>query len=504
MTEPWNPESHPEARNVLTGLVPTHDYSAKVPFNGRDSAAFSHSMLSTVPILLAGSMAVSMTLTGAVAPVSARPATDPNSSNGNSFGEAASSRIAAAGSRHTQLTHSVTEARALEPAPGVYTVVAGDTVSDIASRFGLSTASVLALNGLGWKTTIFPGQTLRLTSVVASTPRVPVAAPAPVSIAQYIVVRGDTLTHIAERFGVSVASILEANQLSRTSLIFPGQSIAIPVKAGANPAPVPPTEAIARDGERQEPVVTDEVVSSADAIVDSTAVLPEATPVDASGSSPVSGGANSAPQLPPAQAPAPAPAPGAGSYVIKPGDTLSKIAASFGISVASLCSANGLSTSSMIFAGKTLVIPSGTAPAASSDNVTLLTAEGETNARTIIAVGRELGVSDYGIIIALATAMQESSMRNLNYGHLDSVGLFQQRPTSGWGTVAQLTTPSHAARLFYGGPSNPNKGKTRGLLDIAGWQSMSVTQAAQKVQISAYPDAYAKWEASARYWLANL
>jgi hypothetical protein len=158
----------------------------------------------------------------------------------------------------------------------------------------------------------------------------------------------------------------------------------------------------------------------------------------------------------------------------------------------------------MIFAGKTLVIPSGTAPAASSDNVTLLTAEGETNARTIIAVGRELGVSDYGIIIALATAMQESSMRNLNYGHLDSVGLFQQRPTSGWGTVAQLTTPSHAARLFYGGPSNPNKGKTRGLLDIAGWQSMSVTQAAQKVQISAYPDAYAKWEASARYWLANL
>jgi len=100
--------------------------------------------------------------------------------------------------------------------------------------------------------------------------------------------------------------------------------------------------------------------------------------------------------------------------------------------------------------------------------------------------------------------MQESSMRNINYGHLDSVGLFQQRPSSGWGTVAQLTTPQYAARLFFGGPTNPNAGKTRGLLDISGWSSMTVTQAAQKVQKSAHPEAYAKWEASARHWLANL
>ena len=128
----------------------------------------------------------------------------------------------------------------------------------------------------------------------------------------------------------------------------------------------------------------------------------------------------------------------------------------------------------------------------------------ESNAQIIIDVGRSLGVPDRGIIIALAAAMQESSLRNIDYGDRDSVGLFQQRPSTGWGTVAQLTTPSYAAQLFYGGPSNPNKGKTRGLLDISGWQSMTLTQAAQAVQISAYPDAYAKWEASATAWLAQL
>jgi hypothetical protein len=57
---------------------------------------------------------------------------------------------------------------------------------------------------------------------------------------------------------------------------------------------------------------------------------------------------------------------------------------------------------------------------------------------------------------------------------------------------------------FYGGPSNPNKGSTRGLLDIAGWEGLTFTQAAQAVQISAYPDAYAQWESSAQAWLAAI
>ena len=188
------------------------------------------------------------------------------------------------------------------------------------------------------------------------------------------------------------------------------------------------------------------------------------------------------------------------------GDNISKIAKKLGVTVQALLSANGLTTSSIIYAGRTLVNPAAVAavPAGTPGAITLLTAEMEANARVIVSVGRNLGVSDYGIVIALAAAMQESSLRNINYGHLDSVGLFQQRPSSGWGSVAQLTDPAHAAKLFYGGPSNPNAGITRGLLDISGWSALTVTQAAQKVQISAYPDAYAKWETSARFWLSEL
>jgi hypothetical protein len=128
----------------------------------------------------------------------------------------------------------------------------------------------------------------------------------------------------------------------------------------------------------------------------------------------------------------------------------------------------------------------------------------KTNAQTIISVGKNLGVPSYGIIVALAAAAQESGLIDLSSGDRDSVGLFQQRPSTGWGTKAQLLNTTYAAELFYGGPSNPNKGVTRGLLDIPGWQSMSVTQAAQAVQISATPTAYAKWETSARAWFAQL
>jgi hypothetical protein len=73
----------------------------------------------------------------------------------------------------------------------------------------------------------------------------------------------------------------------------------------------------------------------------------------------------------------------------------------------------------------------------------------------------------------------------------------------GWGTPAQILDPEHAVRAFFGGPENPNE-DTRGLLDIPGWKGLTVAQAAQAVQLSAYPDAYAKWEASAVSWLTQL
>ncbi|MCZ0997584.1 C40 family peptidase [Streptomyces mirabilis] len=109
------------------------------------------------------------------------------------------------------------------------------------------------------------------------------------------------------------------------------------------------------------------------------------------------------------------------------------------------------------------------------------------NARTIVATGISLNVPKKGQIIALATAMQESRLRNLNSGDRDSLGLFQQRPSQGWGTAAQIRDPVYASTQFY-----------KHLLAVDGWQQLTVTQAAQKVQRSAYPDAYADWEDLAR------
>lgn len=109
------------------------------------------------------------------------------------------------------------------------------------------------------------------------------------------------------------------------------------------------------------------------------------------------------------------------------------------------------------------------------------------NARTIYAVGRSLGASDRDIQIALITAMQESRLRNLNYGDRDSLGLFQQRPSMAWGSREQVTDPVYAARAFFTGA-----GSNRGLLDIRGRNNMTMSQAAQAVQRSAFPDAYAQ------------
>jgi murein DD-endopeptidase MepM/ murein hydrolase activator NlpD len=113
-----------------------------------------------------------------------------------------------------------------------------------------------------------------------------------------------------------------------------------------------------------------------------------------------------------------------------------------------------------------------------------------TNAATIVKAGQDRNMPPRAWVIAVATAMQESQLKNPgNLGARndhDSLGLFQQRPSTGWGTPAQIMNPEYAAGKFYAALKN-----------VDGWQSMTLTRAAQRVQKSAYPNAYAKWENAA-------
>jgi len=104
------------------------------------------------------------------------------------------------------------------------------------------------------------------------------------------------------------------------------------------------------------------------------------------------------------------------------------------------------------------------------------------NAATIAATGIRRELPERAVVIALATAFQESGLENLAGGDRDSVGLFQQRPSQGWGKPERIRDPRYAANRFY-----------TALKKVRGWEKMRVTDAAQAVQRSAYPEAYEKW-----------
>jgi hypothetical protein len=119
-----------------------------------------------------------------------------------------------------------------------------------------------------------------------------------------------------------------------------------------------------------------------------------------------------------------------------------------------------------------------------------LNGEQTANVKAIIAATKKAGLPERAAVISIATSLQESKLENL--GHLgdkndhDSLGLFQQRPSSGWGSPEQITDPEYATLAF-----------EKGLKQVDGWQDMPLTEAAQTVQVSAYPDAYAQWEQQA-------
>jgi len=122
-----------------------------------------------------------------------------------------------------------------------------------------------------------------------------------------------------------------------------------------------------------------------------------------------------------------------------------------------------------------------------------LNAEQAGNVLKIARVARDLQVPRFGLQIALATAIQESTLRNLDGGHADSAGLFQQRPSTGWGTHAQVTDPALAAQAFFGRAAHTDN---PGLLDVFGWEQLTLTEAAASVQAPREDlrGAYARWE----------
>ncbi len=118
------------------------------------------------------------------------------------------------------------------------------------------------------------------------------------------------------------------------------------------------------------------------------------------------------------------------------------------------------------------------------------------NASLITAVAMQRGLPPRAASIALATAMQESKLRNIDHGDLagpDSRGLFQQRPSQGWGTTEQIMDPYYAANAFY-----------NALVEIPGYESLEITDAAQRVQRSAFPTAYAQHEVMGRAFASGL
>ncbi|HWV47879.1 MAG TPA: LysM peptidoglycan-binding domain-containing protein, partial [Microbacterium sp.] len=256
------------------------------------------------------------------------------------------------------------------------------------------------------------------------------------------------ISRIAAKYGTTIDAVLAANGLSRASIIYPGQQIRIAGAAASTPAPAP------------------------------------------------------------ASTPAPAPASNtATTHTVVAGDTITGIATTYGTTISAIFAANGLSGASIIYPGQKIAIP-GTQPETAATDVgpktAVLNAPQTENALMIIGIGRELGVSDRGIAIALATSMVESGMRNLDWGDRDSIGLFQQRPSTGWGTPEQIGHRDYAIRAFYTGTTNPDGTMTHGLLDVSGWESMRFTDAAQAVQKSAFPERYGQWEQAAHEWLAQL
>lgn len=479
-----SPEESAESleHSVFRGLSPRPAHFEQ-PESSR-SAGLRKSLYSSIPLLMTGSLATGVIATPGLAHVV--PSSTDNARGQTNESDARPSLSDRLQSSVLPVAQLVLGATGVD-LPASYTVQVGDTISGIADRFGIPTPAILTLNGLGWNAIVHEGQVLKISPEPTKKRQ---ASPPRVVGDGYLVQRGETASEIADRLGISTAALLAHNDLAPDAIIYAGQLISLPNitaevvdRQEGSSSRLAPTPTVIPASLPQEAstdtanVDSDDNEDSKDAfdaadleLAEKPVIMPVKVPVKVTPPEP-----KPVVVTTPEPAPTPAPAPSSPAQVEEAEEESTDDEASE-------------STVGQPIEG----------------SITPLNDERRGNAQIIVNVGRELGVPDYGIVIALATAMQESSLRNIDWGDRDSVGLYQQRPSTGWGTVEQILDQAYATKLFFGGPSNPNKGRTRGLLDISGWQSMALTVAAQRVQISAYPDAYAKWEASAWAWLYEL
>ena len=486
------PDSSTREAEVFAGLAPRNPFLAEDDCVGTGLGQVGQrSILGGIPLIMTGSLAAGVGVTGAIPVDHAAAARASEPAETRTLGDMVQELSARLGQAIHPVSHAVSSTIAPQ-IPDTYTVVAGDTVSAIADRFGLPTLAVLSLNGLHVDSLLHEGQVLKLTSAPTKKRQ---EAPARVAEVHYVIQPGDTLSGIAGRLGISQASLMAANRIDASTQLISGTILTVPGTRVDTSARV--LSPLSRVGLGSSGVVaagfsaTTELSASAPATEQSSLTDEDAEGADEVSSTPVdplSADIAPAPQLRVVKKATPPPPPPPPPVVEQKNPPKEEPR-----------STSGSSTSSSSSSGS-----GGKAGQPVSGAITPLNDVRRENARIIVQVGRDLGVPDYGIVIALATAMQESSLRNIDWGDRDSVGLFQQRPSSGWGSAEQIMDPAYATRAFFGGPNSPTPGRTRGLLNIRGWQDMSLTDAAQAVQISAYPQAYAKWEASAWAWLQEL
>ena len=478
-----------EARNapeVFSGLQPRH---LAIDPESRPSGEWAQrTVRGSLPLLMTGTLAAGVGVTSAI-PAQATPEPTQPHTDDTRVQKVKASLSEFIAQAFVPLSQQVVKTVAPH-VPDTYQVRSGDTITSVSEHFGIPTTLLLSLNGLSWNSILHEGQVVRLTATPSKQRGM---APPRVSSNQYQVEPGDSLRSIAERLGISVQALASANALDPLGDVAPGDVLTLP-GSQADMAP----RVIPVSAERKTPAV---VFASATRPADPQdeeevdAAPAEEEPADdesdnsddqsaAAETSPLVAEIMEAPELRPEPKPEPkaAPAPPPPPPPVREEEQEEDDSDDDDDEEASES------------VERTPV----------EGAVTPLNDVRRSNATVIVNVGRDLGVPDYGIVIALATAMQESSLRNIDWGDRDSLGLFQQRPSTGWGSAEQIMDPVFASKAFYGGPSNPNPGRTRGLLDYSGWQSMDLTDAAQKVQRSAYPEAYAKWEASAWAWLEEL